>query len=179
MEDTAVYAGSFDPPTHGHLWMIERGARLFDRLVVAVAQNPEKQYTFPLETRLKWLGEICRPHANVEVADIQNRFLARYAKDVGADHILRGIRDEEDYRFERGMRYINSDLNPDVTTVFLMPPRVLGQVSSSFVKGMIGPEGWEPIVERYVPSCVFADLRAWAEDRDGGAGDAGAGAPGG
>lgn len=165
MTETAVYAGSFDPPTNGHVWMIDRGAKLFDRLVVAVALNPEKSYTFPLEQRLGWLGEICRPYRNVEVADIQNRFLARYAADVGAGHILRGIRDEEDYRYERGMRYINSDLNPDVTTVFLMPPRGLGQVSSSFVKNMIGPEGWEPIVERYVPEAVYTDLRSWARGR--------------
>lgn len=163
MTGTAVYAGSFDPPTNGHVWMIERGARLFTRLVIAVAKHPEKVYTFPLEQRLGWLEEICTPHGNVEVADIQNRFLAHYARDIGAEHILRGIRDEEDYRYERGMRYINSDLNADVTTVFLMPPRGLGQVSSSFVKGMIGPTGWEPIVEGYVPGCVYKDLRTWAE----------------
>jgi pantetheine-phosphate adenylyltransferase len=168
MSETAVYAGSFDPPTNGHVWMIERGARLFSRLVVAVAQNPEKQYSFPLGQRLGWLREICAAHANVEVADIQNRFLAHYARDIGAGHILRGIRDEEDYRYERGMRYINSDLNPGATTVFLMPPRSLGQVSSSFVKGMIGPEGWEPIVRGYVPACVYADLRGWLEARAGG-----------
>ena len=165
MANIAVYAGSFDPPTNGHVWMIERGARLFERLVVAVALNPEKAYTFPLETRLRWLEDICSRHDNVEVADIQNRFLAKYARDVGAGHILRGIRDEEDYRYERGMRYINSDLNPDLTTVFLMPPRQLGQVSSSFVKNMIGPEGWEPIVEGYVPATVFHELVAWAEGR--------------
>jgi len=162
MSGTAVYAGSFDPPTNGHVWMIERGAILFDRLIVAVAQNPEKAYTYPLETRLGWLEQICGAHPNVEVADIQNRFLARYAADVGAGHILRGIRDEEDYRYERGMRYINSDLNEGLTTVFLMPPRGMGQISSSFVKNMIGPAGWEPIVERYVPPVVFADLKAWA-----------------
>lgn len=165
MSGTAVYAGSFDPPTNGHLWMIERGASLFDRLVVAVAKHPEKHYTFPLEQRLGWLGDICAPHKNVQVTAIQNKFLAHYAREIGAGHILRGIRDEEDYRYERGMRYINSDLNPDATTVFLMPPRTLGQVSSSFVKGMIGPEGWEPIVRGYVPDRVFGDLSAWAAKR--------------
>lgn len=82
---------------------------------------------------------------------------------MGAGHILRGIRDEEDYRYERGMRYINSDLNPDLETVFMMPARGLGQVSSSFVKGMVGPDGWQPIVERYVPTCVLKDLIAWGE----------------
>ena len=163
MGSKAVYAGSFDPPTSGHVWMIERGARLFDHVVVAVAQNPEKAYTFPLEQRLGWLDEICRPFDNVEVADIQNRFLAKYAADVGAGHILRGIRDEEDYRYERGMRYINSDLNADLETVFMMPARGLGQVSSSFVKGMVGPDGWQEIVARYVPACVFRDLVVWGE----------------
>lgn len=163
MSGTAVYAGSFDPPTNGHVWMIERGARLFDRLIVAVAQNPEKAYTFPLGQRLGWLEEVCKPWANVEVADIKNRFLARYASDVGAGHILRGIRDEEDYRYERGMRYINSDLNPDLQTVFMMPPRGLGQVSSSFVRTMVGPEGWQPIVKGYVPACVYPDMVAWGE----------------
>jgi pantetheine-phosphate adenylyltransferase len=165
MSEKAVYAGSFDPPTNGHVWMIERGARLFGHLVVAVAQNPEKQYSFPLEQRLGWLREVCDPFDNVEIADIQNKFLAHYAREVGARHILRGIRDEEDYRYERGMRYINSDLNAEATTVFLMPPRSLGQVSSSFVKGMIGPEGWEPIVRGYVPGCVFEDLVAWDAER--------------
>ena len=168
MGSTAVYAGSFDPPTSGHVWMIERGARLFDRLIVAVAQNPEKAYTCPLEQRLGGLREICGPFGNVEVADIQNRFLAKYAADVGAGHILRGIRDEEDYRYERGMRYINSDLNAELETVFMMPARGLGQVSSSFVKGMVGPDGWQAIVERYVPDCVFSDLVAWGESLVGG-----------
>ena len=163
MGSKAVYAGSFDPPTRGHVWMIERGAKLFDRLIVAVAENPEKAYTFPLEQRLGWLEEICGVFDNVEVADIRNRFLARYAADVGAGHILRGIRDEEDYRYERGMRYINSDLNPNLETVFMMPARGLGQVSSSFVKGMVGPDGWQPIVEGYVPPCVFDDLVVWGE----------------
>lgn len=165
MSETAVYAGSFDPPTNGHVWMIERGARLFTRLVVAAAENPEKQYTFPLSQRVGWLEQICAPFENVEVADIRNRFLAHYAREIGARHILRGIRDEEDYRYERGMRYINSDLNPEATTVFLMPPRELGQVSSSFVKGMIGPMGWEPIVEGYVPGCVYTALKAWGNGR--------------
>ena len=163
MSGTAVYAGSFDPPTNGHVWMIERGAKLFDRLIVAVAQNPEKAYTFPLEQRLGWLEEVCGPWANVEVADIKNRFLARYASDVDAGHILRGIRDEEDYRYERGMRYINSDLNPELQTVFMMPARGLGQVSSSFVKTMVGPEGWQPIVKGYVPQCVYKDMVVWGE----------------
>lgn len=165
MYEIGLYAGSFDPPTHGHAWMIARAARLFDRLIVAAAQNPEKQYTYPLEMRARWLREICAAvtpgddqPANVEVAVIENEFLAHYAKRVGARFVIRGIRDEADYQYERGMRYINSDLNPELTTVFLMPPRELCQVSSSMVKGMIGPAGWHDIVRTLVPECVFKDL---------------------
>lgn len=162
MPTTAVYAGSFDPPTNGHVWMIERAARLFDRVIVAVALNPEKAYTFPLAQRLGWLREIASPHENVEVAHIENMFLAKYAGEVGAGFIIRGIRNEADYQYERAMRYVNADLNEDASTVFLMPPRELCEISSSFVKGMIGPSGWRAIVRGYVPACVYADLLVWS-----------------
>lgn len=159
MNGRAVYAGSFDPPTNGHVWMIEQGAQLFDELIVAVAKHPEKDYTFEIDERLGWLEEVASKHQNVKVASIQNEFLAHYAKRVNARFVIRGIRQEADYQYERGMRYVNSDLNPDLTTVFLMPPRTLCELSSSFVKGMIGPVGWESVVERYVPSAVFDRLK--------------------
>ena len=159
MPQLAVYAGSFDPPTNGHAWMIEQSAKLFDRLIVAVARNPEKNYSYSLEQRLEWLRSMCAPHGNVEVASIENEFLARYAGALGAEFIVRGIRDEDDYRYERGMRYINSDLQPGMSTVFLMPPRELCEISSSFVKGMIGHKGWEHVVQGYVPSVVFDGLK--------------------
>lgn len=178
MSDRAVYAGSFDPPTNGHLWMIERSAALFGRVVVAVAKNAEKRYTFPLERRLAWMREICRPFANVEVTQLKNQFLAHYARDLGARFMVRGIRNEEDYQYERAMRYVNADLSPGVTTAFLMPPRELCELSSSFVKGMIGPEGWEVIVGGYVPPCVFAGLQEWARSQPPAAGAAADGARG-
>jgi pantetheine-phosphate adenylyltransferase len=160
MGETAVYAGSFDPPTNGHVWMIEKGAMLFDRLIVAAARNPEKGYTYELEQRIEWLNEICKAHQNVEVASIENEFLAHYALRANARFVIRGIRNEADYQYERGMRYVNSDLNEGLSTVFLMPPRELCEISSSFVKGMIGPDGWQPVVEGYVPACVYADLHS-------------------
>jgi len=163
MAPLAVYAGSFDPPTNGHVWMIRRAAELFPDVVVAVARNPEKRYTFPLEQRLGWLLGIVEPHGNIEVANIENAFLAHDARERGATVVLRGIRNEDDYQYERAMRYVNADLNPDLTSVFLIPPRTLCELSSSFVKSMIGPDGWEPVVERYVPEAVFRDLRDWSD----------------
>jgi pantetheine-phosphate adenylyltransferase len=153
-----VYAGSFDPPTIGHLWMIEQGERLFDRLIVAVGVNPEKKYTFSVEARLEMLRESTKQFRNVFVASFSNRYLIHYAQSVGATHILRGIRSESDYEFERTMRNINGDLDADICTVFLMPPRGIAEVSSSMVRRLIGPVGWPKIVRKYVSPAVYQKL---------------------
>ncbi|HDD72731.1 MAG TPA: pantetheine-phosphate adenylyltransferase [Candidatus Aenigmarchaeota archaeon] len=150
-----VYAGSFDPITKGHLWMIEQGARLFDELVVAVGINPDKKYTFSLKERLDMLKEVARDFPNVTTDSFENQFLVNYAESIDAEFILRGIRTEGDYEYERGMRHINSDLNPHIVTVFLMPPREIAEVSSSLVKGLVGPDGWEDVIEKYIPRNVY------------------------
>ena len=153
-----VYAGSFDPPTIGHLWMIEQGVRLFDRLIVAVGVNPEKKYTFTLETWLAMLCETVKRQRTVSVASFSNLYLIDYAESVGATHILRGIRSESDYEFERTMRNINGDLDPAICTVFLMPPRGIAEVSSSMVRGLVGPRGWQKIVRQYLSPGVYQKL---------------------
>jgi pantetheine-phosphate adenylyltransferase len=156
----AVYAGSFDPLTNGHLWMIDQGRRLFDELVVAIGVNPDKRYTFTIDERLSVLREVTGGMPNVRVASYENQFLVRYARERDATHILRGIRNEQDYGYERGMRYVNAELDDAVTTVFLVPPRALCEISSSFVKGLVGPAGWQEVVKRYVPEPVYRQLLA-------------------
>jgi len=151
----AVYAGSFDPITNGHLWMIEKAVELFDEVVVAIGENPDKKYTFSIEDRVAVLRQSLGAMTDVRVDSFASEFLVHYAKSVGAQYILRGIRDVGDYEFERGMRHINDDLQPEITTVFLMPPREIAEVSSSLVKGLIGPEGWRDVVKRYVPEPVY------------------------
>ena len=157
-QKSGVYAGSFDPLTIGHLWMIEQGVRLFDRLTVAVGVNPDKKYTFPLEARLVMLREVTKQFPNVSVTSFSNRYLIHYAQLLRATHILRGIRTESDYEFERTMRNINGDLDAGICTVFLMPPRGIAEVSSSMVKGLIGPVGWQKIVRKYVPDAVYKQI---------------------
>lgn len=155
---TAVYAGSFDPPTIGHLWMIQEGLRLFDRLIVAIGTNPQKSYTFNVEERLRLLSASLPACERMEIASFDNRYLVDYAKSMDAKYILRGIRSPNDYEYERAMRLINADLAPEIGTVFLMPPRDIAELSSSMVKSLIGPEGWEATVQRYVPPPVFEAL---------------------
>jgi pantetheine-phosphate adenylyltransferase len=150
-----VYAGSFDPLTIGHLWMIQEGVNLFERLIVAVGTNPEKRYTFPLEERLSMLGESLKQYRNLSVTSFSNRYLIDYAQSVGATYILRGIRSESDYEYERTMRNINGDLDPGIVSVFLMPPRDIAEVSSSMVKGLVGPNGWQKVVRKFVPEPVY------------------------
>lgn len=158
MDSVGIYAGSFDPPTNGHEWMIRQGAALFGRLIVAIGINPAKRASYPIAKRIEWLTDMTAGMPNVEVAQFGNLFLAHYAGQRGAAFMLRGIRSEVDFAYEQSMRHINSDLSPDVTTVFLMPPREIAEVSSSLVRAMIGPEGWQGVVRGFVPACVFRDL---------------------
>ncbi len=157
----AVYAGTFDPVTKGHLWMIKQGAALFGRLVVAVGENPEKKTTFSEAERVGLLTESVREAdiPGVEIAAFERQYLVEYARSMGARYMLRGIRSGADYEYERVMRHINEDLCPEIITVFLMPPRHIAEVSSSLVRGMVGPKGWEGTVERFVPHCVLEAFR--------------------
>ena len=139
--------------------MIEQGSRLFDKLVVAIGINPEKRCMFAPQERLSMLVASVEQFPNVRTEMFTNQYLINYARGIGAQFILRGIRCESDYEFERVMRNVNGDFDPHITTVFLMPPRDIAEVSSSMVKGLIGPDGWEATVKQYVPAPVFQRLK--------------------
>ena len=138
--------------------MIEQGVRLFDHLVVAIGLNPDKTYTFSVDQRLKMLADSTRRFRNLSLTSFSNDFLINYAQSVGATHILRGIRTESDYEYERTMRNLNGDLDPHICTVFLMPPRGIAEISSSMVRGLVGPKGWQKLVRNYVPGPVYRKL---------------------
>jgi pantetheine-phosphate adenylyltransferase len=155
----AIYAGSFDPITNGHLWVIDRAAAIFDKLVVAVGDNPDKNYSFDLEARLELLNKTLGAYNNITIGHFNGEFLVNYAQSMGASFIVRGIRNTQDYEYEKAMRYINSDLCVDIDTIFLMPPRNYAEVSSSLVRGLVGTQGWENVVARYVPDMVLEFLK--------------------
>ena len=164
----AVYAGSFDPPTEGHMYMIREGAALFDELVVSIGVNPDKKSLFTLDERLALLRSSVRDFPNVSVASFEARYLIDYAHQQGCRYILRGIRNAMDFGYEQTMRNVNADRNKAVTTVFLMPPRELAEVSSSFVKGCVGPHGWRNFIRGMVPAPVHEALVRKFADKAGG-----------
>lgn len=132
---------------------------MFDRLIVAIGNNPAKSYSFSVQERLEMLRASTATADHLVIAHFDNRYLVDYARKMGAKYVLRGIRSPHDYEYERVMRHINADMAPEITTVFLMPPRDIAEVSSNMIKSLIGPKGWEETVRRYVPNPVFAKLK--------------------
>ncbi len=129
----AIYPGSFDPITNGHLDLIARGSKLADRLIVAVLQNQRKQSLFTVEERVEMLTEVVKPYPNVEVGWFHG-LLVDYATKRGANFILRGIRAISDYEYELQIAHMNRRLSPGVETVFLMAAEAYSFVSSQLVK---------------------------------------------
>lgn len=154
MKRIGIYAGSFDPPTLGHLWMMQRGASLFDELLVVLAVNPEKRGFLTMEQRASLLRELAVELPNVRVECLTAGFLVDWAKEQGATHLLRGIRNTADFDYERAMAQMNARMEPGLQSVFLMPPSELEAVSSSLVRGFVGQPGGERWVNACVPPCV-------------------------
>ncbi len=130
---TAIYPGSFDPITSGHLDLIARGSRLVDRLIVAILRNESKEPLFSVEERAEMLQQVVKPYANVEVGTFDGLTVA-YAAERGATLILRGIRAISDYEYELQMALMNRRLQPGIETVFLMAAETYSFVSSKLVK---------------------------------------------
>ena len=152
----AIYPGSFDPVTNGHLDLIERGTKIFDRLIVGVLRNLEKAPLFSLDERVEMLREVTQPWANVDV-EIFTGLLVDYAQLRNAQVILRGIRAISDYEYELQMAMMNRKLEPNLETVFMMPAEAYSYLSSRMVREIAqlgGPVGG------LVPPAVEQRLRA-------------------
>ena len=130
---TAIYPGSFDPPTNGHLDLVERGSKIFDELVVAILRNPEKTPLFSLGERRRMLEELTSNFKNVRV-DVFDGLTVEYAAKVKASAVLRGIRALSDYEYELQMALMNRKLRPNLETVFMMPAEKYSYLSSRLVR---------------------------------------------
>ena len=129
----AIYPGSFDPPTNGHLDLIHRGSRIFDQLIVAILRNPEKTPLFTVGERRKMLEELTSGFKNVSV-DTFDGLTVEYAARVNASAMLRGIRALSDYEYELQIALMNRKLSPELETVFMMPAEQYSYLSSRLVR---------------------------------------------
>jgi pantetheine-phosphate adenylyltransferase len=151
----AIYPGSFDPLTNGHLDLIERGSKIFDELVVAILRNPEKDPLFSLAERRQMLEAMTEEYKNVRV-DTFAGLMVEYATTVGAGAVLRGIRAISDYEYELQMALMNRKLHPELETVFMMPAEQYSYLSSRLVREIAQLGG---SIRGLVPELVEQKLR--------------------
>src|SRR3954464_5178476 len=151
----AIYPGSFDPPTNGHLDLIERGSKIFDELIVAILRNPDKNPLFSLGERRAMLEALTADMKNVQV-DVFDGLTVDYAARVKASAVLRGIRALSDYEYELQMAMMNRKLRPNLETVFMMPAEKYSYLSSRLVRevGRLGGN-----ITGLVPELVEQRLR--------------------
>jgi pantetheine-phosphate adenylyltransferase len=152
----AVYPGTFDPITNGHVDLVDRAAPLFDRLIVGVAESPGKKPALPLALRVQLARDALGRHRNVEVRGFDG-LLAHFVTDLGAGVLLRGLRAVSDFEYEFQLASMNRHLIPDVETLFLTPAEQYGFISSSLVREISRLGG---DVSGFVPPAVAQALQA-------------------
>ena len=162
----AIYPGSFDPPTNGHLDLIQRGAKIFEELVVAILRNSEKTPMFSTSERLEMLKELTADLPNVRIATFDG-LMVEYAKSIDAMCVLRGIRAISDYEYELQMALMNRKIEPTLETVFMMPADKYSYVSSRLVrevaqaggpvKGLVPEVVEQKLLEKLDPAYKLAE----------------------
>jgi pantetheine-phosphate adenylyltransferase len=152
---SAIYPGSFDPPTNGHLDLIQRGSKIFEELVVAILRNSEKTPMFSVAERREMLQELTADLSNVRI-DTFDGLMVEYAKSIDAMCVLRGIRAISDYEYELQMALMNRKIEPTLETVFMMPADKYSYVSSRLVREVAQVGG---PVKGLVPEVVEQKLR--------------------
>ena len=159
----AVYPGTFDPITNGHVDLVDRAAPLFERLIVGIAESPGKGPALPLQLRVELAREALAQYPNVEVRGF-NGLLAHFVRDMGGGVLLRGLRAVSDFEYEFQLASMNRHLIPEVETLFLTPAEQYGFISSSLVREISRLGG---DVSGFVPPAVAAALQAeWQRIRN-------------
>jgi pantetheine-phosphate adenylyltransferase len=167
-EGVAIYAGSFDPATHGHEWVMNKVSNLFGKGYVAIGINPGKnQGRFPIPEREQMLKEIAvKQFPNLIVTSFAGLYAVDFAEMMGAKYLVRGARNGVDFDGESEIKHINSKINPNIETIIFVPPKKLLQVSSSSVMGLIGYEGWKDEVGKMVSGSVFKHIESMQSEKD-------------
>jgi len=155
MERKAIYPGTFDPVTNGHIDIIQRACSIFDKIIVAVADNKDKKTMFDLEKRVEMMKKAVKKFNKVEVKSF-NSLLVDFAKKENANIIVRGLRAVSDFEYELQMGYANKSLNNEIDTIYLMPNLNNAFISSSVVRSILKYNG---DVSHLVPKEIIGDLK--------------------
>lgn len=158
----AVFAGSFDPPTNGHLDIIQRASKLFESIDIVVSINPEKKYMFSDEERISMMQELIKGYKNVTVHGYKG-LIVNYCKQVGAKVLVRGVRSSNDFGYEFDLALMNQNLNPDIETIFFQTKEKYTIVKSSSIKQLAKFGG---DISGMVPSIVEKALKDKYKDED-------------
>ncbi|PSR12771.1 MAG: pantetheine-phosphate adenylyltransferase [Bacteroidetes bacterium] len=153
MSKIAVFPGSFDPITTGHFDLVERALPLFDKIVIAIGVNSQKQSLFPLEQRLGWLRLVFASYPQVEVTTFEG-LTAHYCNKIGAKYLLRGLRNASDFDYEKTISQLNNIVGQGIETIFLISPPAYSHISSTIVREIIKGGG---DASPFLPSGVHID----------------------
>ena len=132
----AVFPGSFDPITSGHVDLVQRALPLFDKIIIAIGENSQKKYLFPLEQRLEWLKDVFTKEPSVGVDSFQG-LTAHYCKKIGANYLLRGLRNASDFDYEKTISQLNNIVGEGIETIFLIAQPGFSHISSTIVREII------------------------------------------
>ena len=156
MSKVALFPGTFDPFTLGHLDIANRGLTMFDEVVVAIGVNTGKKHLFSLEQREQWINELFENEPRVRVASYEG-LTAKFAEQIGAQFILRGLRTTQDFTYEKQIAYVNEDMSPSINSVFLMSQQTNATVSSTIVRDLIQFGG---DYEKYLPPSICKAIQS-------------------
>jgi pantetheine-phosphate adenylyltransferase len=155
MSKIAIFPGTFDPFTNGHLDIVNRGLQLFDKVIVSLGINANKTHLFNLDQRTAFLEDLFADNPNVSVAHYEG-LTAKFAEEQGAQFILRGLRTTQDFTYEQQIAYVNEDLTPSVKSVFVMSNQVNASVSSTIVRDLIRYKG---DYKKYIPQEIYEAIQ--------------------
>ena len=136
MTKIAVFPGSFSPFTIGHQAIVERGLLIFDKIIIAIGENNEKKHFFSINDRIQWIQNVYLKHPKIKVKSYKG-LTVDFCKKKGANFILRGLRNSNDFQFERNITQTNNQLNNDIETIFFMTPPELSHISSTIIRDII------------------------------------------
>jgi pantetheine-phosphate adenylyltransferase len=158
-----AFSGTLDPITNGHMWVIGEARTIAEEVTIFLSENPSKKPQFPVEERKHIIEQSAaeRGWTDVKVIIVRGDYTARAAKRHGIDYLIRGIRNTADFDYENLIQQTNVDVLHGAKTIFVMPPRDLGSVSSSYVRSLQGPVGWHWTVQQFVPRPAY---EAWSRD---------------